>query len=692
MGKNREKWIKELPHFLIKPMDPYALAKEMKINNDDIDDFINLLKDLEDNGELILTKKGRYGIPFFMGIIKGTLQVHKRGFGFVIPEDEDESDIFVSMDNMGFALNGDIVLVKKLMRSRGKNTEGRIIRIVERRNKTIVGKLKKDGDIYYVESYDQSIFIRPIIPRKYRMKAREGDEVVCEITEWISPRMNPKGKIVEITQKGDNEVISSKAIRYQYGLTNDFPDNVKKEVDAMSLDIEKELPNRVDLRDEFIFTIDPDTAKDFDDAVSIQKLKNGRYKLGVHIADVAHYVTYGSALDEEAYERGTSVYLVDGVIPMLPERLSNDLCSLKPNEDRLAISIEMIVTGEGKIENYTINQTVINSKKRLTYEEAESLIESKDKNELTKALSLMEELRQILNRKRKKRGSIDFNTPEVKVIMDDKGIPIDIKLKERLKSHNLIEEFMIVANETVAEHLFWIEKDAIYRIHEPPDREKINDLRSLVKKLGFTLKGYSPAAINKLLKSVKDTPYEFLISEVALRSMKRAKYSAVQSMHYGLGSRFYTHFTSPIRRYPDLIVHRILHALIDDKTPQFLYSMDKIAEHSTEKEYYAEEAERNSVEIMQMSFMTQYEGEIFEGVISGVTDFGLFVRISPYMVEGLVHISNLDDDYYEYVPEEYALIGDHTKNVYRIGDVVKVKIMAIAPNRREMDLIIIKSN
>lgn len=652
---------------------------------------------MEKEGLIIRTKKDKFALPERLGLITGTLQAHAKGYGFLIPEKEGEKDVFIPSSCINGAMNGDKILVQITREDKnGKKREGEVCQIIERGNKQIIGVYEDSKNFGFVVAEDTRINQDIFIPKKDRNGAKEGDIVVAKITKWPDKRRSPEGEIVEVLgQKGDKGLDILTIIK-KFGLPEEFPQKVLDYANTIEETIEeKEIKRRTDLRDVKMVTIDGEDAKDLDDAVSIERLENGRYKLGVHIADVTHYVREKNPLDKEALKRATSVYLIDRVIPMLPKKLSNGICSLNPRVDRLALSCFMIIDNKGKVLDHEIMESVIRTNERMTYTDVTKILRDNDEelinrySDLIDDFKAMEELCKILNEKRSKRGAIDFEFEESKIILDPLGKPIDIKPYEREIANRIIEEFMLVCNETVAEEMFWANLPFVYRIHEEPDEEKLQKFKEFIYNLGYAMRWngeIKPRNLQEILDKVKGKKEETVVSTLLLRSMMQARYSPECTGHFGLAAKYYCHFTSPIRRYPDLQIHRIikeyLNGKIDEKRTKKLTTLvDYAAKQSSEMERTAQQAEREVDDLKKAEYMLDRLGEEFEGIVSSVTSFGMFVEL-PNTIEGLVHITALDDDYYVYDENHLCLIGERTKNVYRLGDSVKVKCSKVdIPNR-----------
>lgn len=701
----KEKLIEFMKEEAYKPMLLEELAQIFDINEKEKKEFYKLLDDMEKEGLVVKTRNDRYGVPERMNLIVGKLQGNPRGYGFVIPDDEEQKDIFIAAADLNGALHGDKVVARIITRERrGKSTEGEIIRILERVNTKIVGTFEKSKNFGFVVPDDERINMDVYIPKGEINGAKTDQKVVVEITKWPEKRRNPEGRIVEILGHKDDISTDILAIIKQYDLNEDFPERVLREAEAIPEEItEKEIARRVDLRDMTIFTIDGKDAKDLDDAVSIEKLENGNFKLGVHIADVSHYVKENSPLDKEALKRGTSVYLVDRVIPMLPKKLSNGVCSLNPNVPRLTLSVFMEIDKKGKVIKHEIVESVIQSKARLTYTDVSDILKKDDPElkekykDLIDDFKIMEELCNILREKRERRGSIDFDFDEAKIILDEKGKPVEIRKAERRIANRIIEEFMLVCNETIAEHMYWTQMPFVYRIHEDPDEERINEFNKFIHNFGYHLKGSQdihPKELQLLIKKVEGKKEETVINTLMLRSLKKAKYSTESESHFGLAAKYYCHFTSPIRRYPDLQIHRIIKSFIkgklDEKRIEKLNKiLPNVAEQSSIRERIADEAERETDDLKKVEYMSERLGEVYEGIISGVMPFGIFVELDN-TIEGLVHISSLVDDYYQYDEVNYCFRGERTKKTYKIGDVVKVQVVKADISRREIDFVLVE--
>jgi ribonuclease R len=671
-----------------KPMNLKELAKVFNIKSDDIEDFKKVLDYMEKDGLVVKTRTEHYGVPEKMGLLVGKVQGHQRGYAFLIPED-DREDVFIPASGLNGAMNGDKVVVKVFKEIKeGKRSEGEVIRILDRVNKTVIGSFEDSKNFGFVVPDEKRIYQDIYIPKGNTMGAHSGDIVIAEITKWPEKRRSPEGKIVEILGKKGEKGIDILTIIKKYNLPEEFPEKVQKYTENIPDEIkEEEYNNRVDLRDKKIITIDGEDAKDLDDAISIEKLPNGNFYLGVHIADVSHYVKEKNPLDKEALKRGTSVYLVDRVIPMLPKKLSNGICSLNPKVDRLTLSCFMEIDKTGKVLNHKVVESVINSSERMTYTDVNKILKDNDQQLIKKYdylmenFKLMEELCKILYKKRINRGAIDFDFEECKIILDEEGKPAEIKPYEREIGNRIIEEFMLVCNETIAEYMFWANIPFVYRIHEEPDSEKLQHFNEFVYNLGYSIK-YSkeihPKALQEVVEKVKGKKEETVINTLLLRSLKQAKYSPECVGHFGLAARYYCHFTSPIRRYPDLIIHRIIKEYIKGRTTEKRIKklegeVAYASVQSSEMERLAEEAEREVDDLKKAEYMSERIGEVYDGIISSVTAFGLFVEL-PNTVEGLVHISTLLDDYYVYDERGLRLIGEKTKKIYRLGDEVKIKV------------------
>jgi len=659
-----------------------------------------LLTNLEKQGKIIQISSQRYGLLRKMNLVVGRLSCHPDGYGFVIPEKEKRGDIFIKPRHLKKAMHGDRVVVRLEKRRRGRLAEGEIVRILERKNKYIVGVFNTDGQVGFLIPEEQRFATEIVIPLPWAKKAGSGQIVVAEIVRFPSLHRGALAKIVEVL--GDESLVSTQTqiVTYKYNLPQVFPEPALKEAEeAASKPIcQTGKSEKRDLRRLTFFTIDGKNAKDFDDAVGIKKERGG-YRLYVSIAHVAYYVPPESALDREAFLRGNSVYFPDQVLPMLPFPLSQGICSLNPKQNRLAITIEMRFTQQGEMISYDIYQSVIQSKARLTYSQVQSVLDNREpavkSKRIISALQLMAELAEILRQRRMKRGSLDFDLPEPKVMLDLLGYTTDIIRAERLFSHRIIEEFMIVANETVAMHLTKKGWPMVYRIHDKPTGEKLVAFTKLIETLGYSLplkKEYTPKDFQRLLEEVKGTPHEFLVNRLLLRSLKQARYSSYNIGHFGLASDCYTHFTSPIRRYADLVVHRILKKQLHYKKPQakLIKNLEGICEHISEKERIAMEAEREIIDRLRVQFMTNKIGEEYDGVISGVTGFGFFVELDSVFVEGFVRLSSLHEDYYFFDQRAFALIGKRTRQSFRLGDRVKVKVIDVKPHRREIELHLLK--
>ncbi|MCI3986946.1 ribonuclease R [Bacillus vallismortis] len=689
-----------------KPLTVQELEEMLNITEaEEFKELVKALVALEDKGLIVRTRSDRYGIPEKMNLIKGKISAHAKGFAFLLPEDTSLSDVFIPPNELNTAMNGDIVMVRLNSQSSGSRQEGTVIRILERAIQRVVGTYTETRNFGFVVPDDKKITSDIFIPKNGKNGAAEGHKVVVKLTSYPEGRMNAEGEIETILGHKNDPGIDILSVIHKHGLPGEFPADAMEQATSTPDTIdEKDLKDRRDLRDQVIVTIDGADAKDLDDAVTVTKLDDGSYKLGVHIADVSHYVTENSPIDKEALERGTSVYLVDRVIPMIPHRLSNGICSLNPKVDRLTLSCEMTINSQGQVTEHEIFQSVIKTTERMTYSDVNQILvdddeELKQKYEpLVPMFKDMERLAQILRDKRMNRGAVDFDFKEAKVLVDEEGAVKDVVIRERSVAEKLIEEFMLVANETVAEHFHWMNVPFIYRIHEEPNAEKLQKFLEFVTTFGYVVKGTAgdihPRALQSVLDAVRDRPEETVISTVMLRSMKQAKYDPQSLGHFGLSTEFYTHFTSPIRRYPDLIVHRLIRTYlingkVDEATQEkWAERLPDIAEHTSSMERRAVDAERETDDLKKAEYMLDKIGEEFDGMISSVTNFGIFVEL-PNTIEGLVHVSFMTDDYYRFDEQHFAMIGERTGNVFRIGDEITVKVVDVNKDERNIDFEIV---
>ena len=663
--------------------------------------FSDALRELEDSYEIYRSNKNRYMLLENSNLRKGILRMNKKGFGFVEVSGEEE-DIFIAPDNINKALNNDTVIVEILNKNSGEKREGRIVKTLERDLSTIVGEIYFKKDKGYIIPDDKKLDIQLEIDRDKSHGAVDGHKVVVKILRNIT-KNRYKGEVVRIIGHKNDPGVDILSIVCKYEINDTFPEEVIEELDSIPEEVrEQDKKGRKDLTDVTIFTIDGDDTKDIDDAISVEKLKNGNYKLGVHIADVSYYVKEGSPLDKEAMDRGTSVYLVDRVIPMLPHKLSNGICSLNPGVERLAISCVMEIDNNGKTVDYEIFPSIIKSRLQMTYKKVNQVIE---KNEIPEGyepfvndLKLMDELSQIIRKAKINRGYIDFDVDEAKIIVDENCHPTDIVLRNRGRGENLIEDFMIQANECVATHIFYMDLPFIYRVHEYPKEEKIRDFISFVQSLGYTVKfntkDISPKAIQNLINQLKDKKEFKVLSSLLLRNMQKAIYLPQNLGHYGLASKCYTHFTSPIRRYPDTTVHRLLRTYLfnDDMSNQTINKWQEklvyIAENSSFKERESVECEREVEDMKMAEYMEDHIGEEYKGIISGVTNFGMFIQLDN-LVEGLIHVNDMKD-YFSFDEATQSLIGERTKEKFTLGDEVLIKVKAASKEAKTIDFELVK--
>lgn len=685
-----------------KPMTVQELEEVLGIEeSNDFKSFVKALVKMEEKALVIRTRSNRYALPEKMNLVRGKLSAHAKGFAFVTPEEPGMDDIFIPPHETKNAMHEDIVLVRVSSQSSGSRREGAVEKIIERGVTQVVGTYVESKHFGFVIPDDKKIVNDIFIPKAVNMGAVDGHKVVVHLTSYPEGRASAEGEIIQILGHKNDPGVDILSIIHSNGLPLEFPEPVLKQAkDVPETISESDLDNRRDLRDQVIVTIDGADAKDLDDAVTVTELENGNYKLGVHIADVSHYVTEGSPIDQEAYDRGTSVYLVDRVIPMIPHRLSNGICSLNPHVDRLTLSCDMEIDSEGTVVKHEIFQSVIKTTERMTYSDVNKILVDQDEELRSKYEALvplfeqMEKLASILREKRMRRGAIDFDFKESKVLVDEEGTPTDVVLRERSVAEKLIEEFMLVANETVAEHFHWMEVPFIYRIHEDPKEEKLQRFFEFITNFGYVVKGKAnsihPRALQEIVEAVEGKPEEMVISTVMLRSMQQAKYDPESLGHFGLSTDYYTHFTSPIRRYPDLIVHRLIRTyLIEGKVnaetrEKWAHLLPDIAEHTSKRERRAVEAERETDDLKKTEYMLDKVGEEYDGIISSVTNFGMFVEL-PNTIEGLVHVSAMNDDYYRFDERHLAMIGERTAKVFRIGDEITVKVINVNKDERAID-------
>lgn len=666
------------------PMKLKELAILLQVPKDQRKELKAIMDSLEAEGKVHVSKKGKYTKGEAKRIV-GTYQAHARGFGFVAVEGEDD-DIFISEDDTNGAFHGDQVEVTIKSAPDGKRREGKVVRILSHGTTRLVGYFQKNKNFGFVVPDNQRFIKDVFVPLERSKGAVTGHKVVVELTKYGGDNKKPEGKIVEIIGHVNDPGTDIMSIVKGYDLPIEFPEKVLNQAERVAKDVSTaDMAGRMDIRDWQMVTIDGEDAKDLDDAISLTK-EGENYKLGVHIADVTNYVQEKSALDREAYKRGTSVYLVDRVIPMLPHILSNGICSLNEGEDRLALSCIMTINDKGNVVDYKIAETVICVDRRMTYTSVKKILEEQDEEECKKyeefvpMFQMMEKVAGILREKRKKRGSIDFDFPETKMVLDEQGKPIELKPYDRNVATKIIEDFMLLANETVAEHYFWQEIPFVYRTHEQPDEEKIQKLAIFINNFGHSMhianNAVRPKDIQKLLVKVEGTNEEALISRLALRSMKQAKYTPENTGHFGLATTYYCHFTSPIRRYPDLQIHRIIKEdlrgrMNENRREHYEKILPEVTKQCSERERLAEEAERETIKLKKVEYMEEHIGEVFEGVISSITKWGIYVEL-PNTIEGLVHVTNMHDDHYDYIEERFEMVGEHTRKVYKLGQTVYI--------------------
>lgn len=673
-----------------RPLGIKDIARSTGISRYELRTLKRILRSLVSSGDIFKTRSGFYGAVEQMNLMAGSFEAHRDGYGFVIPDKPEERDIFIPPRRTMGAMSGDRVIAR--VESPVK-MEGSIIRILERGQKKIIGKLCRDRNIYYVKPKSRNVPFYIIIASQNRGKAKNGDTVSVEITAFPTASSPPEGKILKVLTDVTEPRLETDMIIEEYSLPRRFPKSVMSEV--RQLTESKKPRKRIDCRDMLTVTIDGETAKDFDDAVSIERTGEG-YVLYVHIADVSHYVTWDSALDLEARQRGTSVYFPGSVIPMLPEKLSNNLCSLVPKKDRLTFTAEIHYDKKGAVTDKSFYPSVINSNERMTYSSVKKILVDRDTEEregykhLIDGLEIMEELCGVLRTVRMKRGSLDFDLPEPEVLLDLQGNPEAIIRAERNLAHMMIEEFMIAANEAVATHLETLGVPSLYRVHEKPDSLKIEELRPVFSAFGIKIKKSGPKVFHSILKQIRGSAEESLLHVLLLRSLKQAKYSTDNIGHFGLASKSYTHFTSPIRRYPDLVVHRMLRASIgrNKLNSREIKHLEKllpdIATHSSKTERTADEAEREIVSAMRVWFMKDKVGNEYEGVVSKISSHGMKIQLKDFFVEGFLHVSSMTDDYYRFDEKNYRLTGRRTKNRFVIGMQVTARIERVDTEEREI--------
>lgn len=698
----REKILSFMKNDTYRPMTSKEIYRHFGVSKTQRQAMKKLLQQLEEEGLIIKNSSGRYGLPEKMNIVSGMIDGKQKGFGFLIPDDPTREDIFINREGMNGAMHNDKVFVRIILTNTSRRQEGEVVKILKRAHKMVVGNFEKSRHFGFVIPDNKRIFYDLFIPKEEFNGARKDQKVVAEITRWPDRKRNPEGRIVEILGEKDGPGVDIEAIVHQFQLPRQFSVEVIKEVEDIPLEIsEKDLQNRMDLRELPMVTIDGADAKDLDDAVSIEDMGDNCVKLGVHIADVSHYVKENTDLDKEALNRATSVYLVDRVIPMLPRKLSNGICSLNPQVDRLAMTVFMTYQLEPlKILEHEITSSIIKTNHRMTYAEVgEILIKNNQEvieryKDFVPQLELMNTLREKLRCERFNGGSINFDFPEVKVILDEEGKPVELRKRQHDIPEQLIEEFMIAANRVVSEEMSWRQVPFIYRIHDQPDYDRLLKFNEFIHNFGYNLKGLHneihPRVLQDLLDSAEGKPEEHVINNMLLRSMQQAIYSPTNIGHFGLAVDYYSHFTSPIRRYPDLMIHRIIKEVLakgtlSSKRLGYLEeNLPQITEQSSIQERRAMEAERDSVELKKIEFMKDKIGQEFEGIISGVTNFGLFVELEN-TVEGLIHVEALDDDYYNYNDKQHFLVGETTKKVYKFGEKVKVIVDRVNLDDRRLD-------
>jgi ribonuclease R len=682
------------------------LLQLLRIPKEERPAFRRRLKHLASTGALIETRGKHYGLPDRMHLIVGRLDMNPQGYGFVRPErpvEDVKGDIYVAGVNLQDAMHGDRVVVRLEGVRDGGRAEGKVIRVLERSASTIVGRFVEDkSGLSFVTPFDRKITTDVQVPAAETRGAKTGEMVTVEITRWPTPTRNPAGRIVEVLGDVNAPGVDLQIIIRKHGIPEAHGEEAVVEALRIGSTVrEQDIAGRTDFRQTPTVTIDGEHARDFDDAITIEKLANGHYWLGVHIADVSHYVRAGSALDGEALERGTSVYFPERAVHMFPSELSTGLCSLNPHVDRLVQSCLMEINPRGDVVRYELHDGVIHSAERMTYTAVNAILTDRDAETIARyqglvpMFELMGELFTVLNQRRRRRGSIDFDLPENELVLDDEGRVAAVLAAERNVAHRLIEEFMLLANETVAQHLAEALAPSLYRVHEAPDPLKVEEFEEFIAPFGHSL-GVAPSAVQprhfqKLVKSIDGKPEERAIAMLMLRTMQKARYDTANLGHFGLAAKSYTHFTSPIRRYPDLIVHRTLRALrhgeiTEERAREWEEELPETARHASDRERRADEAEREIVQWKKVRFMADKVGDELEGYIIGVAPFGLFVQLIEHFVEGLVHISSMADDYYRFVEKQHLLHGENTGKTYRLGDRVQVQVTRVDLDRRQIEL------
>lgn len=698
----REKILAKMKEESYKPMTVQEIQEMLGLEEaDEFKELVKMLVQLEQSGYLIRSRTNRYGVPERMNHIRGKFIGHAKGFGFVVPEEEGMDDVFIPPHEVNGAMNGDIVLVRVSGGGAGEKREGVITRIAERKTTQVVGTFQDNRGFGFVIPDDKKLPMDVFVRKGDTLGAVDGHKVIVEITEWPEDTKSATGMITKVLGHKNDPGIDILSIIYKHGIAIEFPQEVITHANHVPSEVRAEdIGTRRDLRQDMMITIDGADAKDLDDAIAVVNHEDGTYTLSVHISDVSYYVTEGSPMDQEALDRGTSVYLTDRVIPMLPHALSNGICSLNPGVDRLTLTCQMKIDQQGKVIHHEIYESVINSKERMTYDDVYKIIEEKDEAlsekyaHIVPMLNDMADLAQILRNKRQERGAIDFDFKESKVLVDEEGWPTDVIVLERTVSERLIEEFMLAANETVAENFHWMEVPFLYRIHEDPKAEKLQRFFEFLTNFGIVVKGTGnevhPRALQEIVESIAGLPEEAVISTMLLRSMQQAKYFEESLGHFGLSTEYYTHFTAPIRRYPDLIVHRLIRTYLLNKDVSretinyWNEHLSEIAEHTSERERRAVDAERDTTSLKQAQFMLDKIGEEYEGIVSSVTNFGLFVELEN-TIEGLVHVSYMTDDYYRFDDRQLMMIGEHTGKQFRLGDEVTVRVAAVKPEESAID-------